>query len=232
MLAIHIKFPLLLLISNISLVHLSQLINQCWYISSINWGLCFIPISLAFAVYFPFSVPASHPGFHIVFSQHVSLRLPVGLTVLRRTGQAFSTVPYLGLVCSFSHEWNEVMGFGRKATGEGAVFITLFWVHIINLTLPFDVDLDYQAELSRFFTVELLSLTSPFHTVLFGRKLLCSDHIALRRDCLHKLAGIFLNGRLALLLLSTQQILLCHFFLMPVRQVWNCGRRWSQRKDR
>lgn len=61
-----------------------------------------------------------------MFSQHVSLRLPVGLTVLRRTGQAFSTVPYLGLVCSFSHEWNEVMGFGRKATGEGAVFITLF----------------------------------------------------------------------------------------------------------
>lgn len=71
-------------------------------------------------------------------------------------------------------------------------------MHIINLTLPFDVDLDYRAELSRFFTVKLLSLTSPFHTVLFGRKLLCSDHIALRRDCLHKLAGIFLNGRLGL----------------------------------
>lgn len=106
------------------------------------------------------------------------------------------------------------MGFGRKATGEGAIFITLFPMNVINLTWPFDVDLDHWAELSRFFfAVKLLSPTSAFHMVLFGRRLLCSDHNALRRECLHKLAGIFLNGRLACLLLSTQQILLCHFFL-------------------
>lgn len=112
------------------------------------------------------------------------------------------------------------MGFGRKATREGAVFVT-FPMHIINLTWPFDVDLDHRAELSRFFlAVKLLSLTSAFHKVLFGRKLLCSDHNALRRECLHKLAGIFLNGRLACLLLSTQQILLCHYACETGVKLW------------
>ena len=39
-----------------------------------------------------------------MFSQHISLRLPVSLTVLRRTGQTFLNVPYLGFVCPFSHD--------------------------------------------------------------------------------------------------------------------------------
>lgn len=59
------------------------------------------------------------------------------------------------------------------------------------------VDGDHLAEMSGLFMGKLLSPTSSFYTVFFGRKLLSSDHIALRRECLCKLFGIFLNGKLA-----------------------------------
>ena len=58
-------------ISSVSVVHLSQLMNQHGYII-ITQSSYFVQIPLVFTSC-PFSVIASHPGYHITLSCHVSL---------------------------------------------------------------------------------------------------------------------------------------------------------------
>jgi len=64
----HIQFPLLWT-SSISLVHLSQLMSQSWYIViKVHIYSHFFSFCLMFC-----SVPGSHPGYHVILSCHVSL---------------------------------------------------------------------------------------------------------------------------------------------------------------
>lgn len=66
------------------------------------------------------------------------------LIILKDTGQVFVRCP---LIWEFSYDWAKIMGFpGRKLTEAKCQFHDVAKVHIVNVIITVELDLDHLAE--------------------------------------------------------------------------------------
>lgn len=130
-----------------------------------------------------FSVPGSHPWYHVTFSFQVILGssylwqflrffILMTLTVCEEYWSGISSdVPLMGCAWFFLIIRLQLWVWGRRSQRESAIYNTSYWVYILSIWF-----MTVMLNLVSCYKVIKLFYFPPFHVVLFGKKSLCGAY--------------------------------------------------------